>query len=174
MSDTTTLSPATNQVGELRTRIALGAVGVLVGVYGAYVLLGLGWDNLLKTFYWLAGGVIIHDGIIGFAMVAVGVAVVVVPHRVRAPIATGLIVIGTVTMTAIPMLGRFGERTDNATLLDRNYTVGWLVFAALVVIGGGLGVLRSVRRGDPDREVYGDTDREPHDEQSLDDTKDAS
>ena len=93
--------------------------------------------------------------------------VVLVPSRVRGPVATGLIVLGTVTATAIPMLGRFGERADNATLLDRNYTVGWLVFALLVVIGTGVGVWRSLR--DPGDSVYGDTDREPHDEESLDD-----
>ena len=38
----------------------------------------------------------------------------------------GGVVLGSLTLLAIPVLGRFGERPDNATLLDRNYTVGWL------------------------------------------------
>ena len=41
--------------------------------------------------------------------------------------------------------------TDNPWLLDRNYTLGWLVLAGLVVLAvvvGGL-VLRSRRRNTP-------------------------
>lgn len=127
-------------------RPALVALGVAVGVYGGYLLLAQGLDNLVAAVIWLAAGVILHDGVIGPVLVALGVAVVMlVPHRVRAPIAAGLIVLGTVTMTAVPMLGRFGERPDNPTLLDRNYTVGWLVFAVLVLAGTALGVLRALR-----------------------------
>jgi hypothetical protein len=47
----------------------------------------------------------------------------------------GLVVLATVTVTAIPVLGSWGARPDNATLLDRNYLLGWLVFATLVVLG---------------------------------------
>ena len=31
------------------------------------------------------------------------------------------------------MLGRFGAKDDNATLLDRNYGLGWLGIVVLVV-----------------------------------------
>ena len=41
---------------------------------------------------------------------------------------------GTVTLVAVPVLGRFGARPDNPTLLDRNYSLGWLVLAALIVV----------------------------------------
>ena len=32
------------------------------------------------------------------------------------------------------MLGRFGARPDNPTLLDRDYLVGWLVLAGVVLL----------------------------------------
>ena len=64
--------------------------------------------------------------------VAVGARVV--PGGFRAPAAAGLVVLGTVTLLAVPVLGRFGARPDNPTLLDRHYTLGWLVLAAVVLL----------------------------------------
>ena len=43
-------------------------------------------------------------------------------------------VLGPVTLLAVPVLGRFGERPDNPTLLDRDYTAGWLVLAGLTAL----------------------------------------
>lgn len=57
------------------------------------------------------------------------------PSRARAIVTAGLIVLVTVTITAVPVLGSWGARSDNPTLLDRNYVLGWLVFAILVVVG---------------------------------------
>jgi hypothetical protein len=56
------------------------------------------------------------------------------PSAARMPAAAGLVVLGTLTVVAIPFLGRFGAREDNPTLLDRNYVGGYLVVVALVVI----------------------------------------
>ena len=36
----------------------------------------------------------------------------------------GFVVLGSVTLLAMPVLGRFGARPDNPTLLDRDYSVG--------------------------------------------------
>ena len=49
------------------------------------------------------------------------------PRSVRAPAAVALVVLGSVTLLAVPVLGRFGARPDNPTLLDRDYSAGWLV-----------------------------------------------
>ena len=57
----------------------------------------------------------------------------VLPASARAPAIVGFVVLGSVTLLAVPVLGRFGARPDNVTLLDRHYVVGWLVFAALTV-----------------------------------------
>ena len=58
----------------------------------------------------------------------------VVPPRARTRVTVALIVIATVTVSAIPVLGRFGARPDNPTILPRDYVGGWLVLVALVVV----------------------------------------
>jgi hypothetical protein len=119
----------------MRTRLALGALGVLVGAYGAWLVLSRGHD-LLDLLIWLAAGVVLHDGVLALVVLVGGtVAVRLLPKAAKAPAVVGLVVLGTVTLLAVPVLGRFGERSDNPTLLDRDYTAGWLVFAALVVVG---------------------------------------
>lgn len=117
-------------------RPAIGAIGVLVALYGAWLLLGSAdTGDLLNLAFWLGGGVIAHD--VGVAAVALVVAVLVLrwlPPAARLPAAAGLVVLGTFTVVAIPFLGRFGALEDNPTLLDRNYVGGYLVVVALVVV----------------------------------------
>ena len=54
--------------------------------------------------------------------------------------------LGSVTLLAVPVLGRFGARADNPTLLDRDYIAGWLVLAGLVAVGVAAGTLVRSRR----------------------------
>lgn len=121
--------------GVSTTRSALGALGFLVGVYGAYLLLSRqDLDQLLSAAIWLAGGVVVHDGLVALAalgLVALGARLL--PAAARTPAAVGFVVLGSITILAIPMLGRFGAKDDNATLLDRNYGLGWLGIVVLVV-----------------------------------------
>lgn len=118
----------------MRTRLLVGLPGFAAGVYGAALLLELGLRNLRASVVWLAGGLIVHDGILAPAVLVLGaVAARLLPAPVRGPAVVGLIVLGTVTVVAVPVLGRFGARTDNPTLLDRPYLSGWLVVAALTL-----------------------------------------
>jgi hypothetical protein len=135
----------------VRARIALGTLGVLVGLYGAWLLVSRqDLDQLVDAALWLASGVVLHDAVLApvvLALVAVGARLA--PAYARAPAVAGLVVLGTSTVLAIPVLGRFGARADNPTLLDRNYTAGWLVLAGLVllcVIVGALAARRRARR----------------------------
>lgn len=99
-------------------------------------LLELGAANLASTLVWLAGGVLLHDGVLAPATVAAAaLGIVVLPARLRSPVAAGFLVLATVTVTAVPVLGRFGAREDNPTLLDRDYTTGWVVLALSVLTG---------------------------------------
>lgn len=118
-------------------RLGLGALGVVVAGYGAFRLLELGWSNLVATAVWLAGGVLVHDALLAPATIVVcAVAVLAIRSRAwRAAAAGGFLVLGTVTVTAVPVLGRFGAKPDNPTLLDRPYVAGWLAFASLVLAG---------------------------------------
>jgi hypothetical protein len=110
-------------------------LGLGAAAYGAKQLLDLGLDNLVATMEWVVGGVALHDGLLAPLCVVAGVLLVRATHgRMRAAIVVGAIVLGTVTISAVPVLGRFGARADNATLLDRSYVAGWFVFAGLTVL----------------------------------------
>jgi hypothetical protein len=123
-------------------RLAVGAAGAVIGLFGVYLLLGQGLANLLSTLVWLVGGLVLHDGVLAMATVAVvWVGALTVPGRYRSAVAAAFLVLATVTLTAVPVLGRFGARADNPTLLDRDYVVGWLVLAAAVVAVTAVGVL---------------------------------
>jgi hypothetical protein len=131
----------------MRSRVLIALPGVAAAAYGVVLLLRNGLADLVSTAVWLASGVVLHD----FVLVPVTLAVCwlglrLVPTGRRAPVAAGLLVLGSLTIVAMPVLGRFGARSDNATLLDRNYTVGWLVVAALTVVAVVVGVLLSDRR----------------------------
>ena len=113
---------------------ALGAIGVLLAAYGGWLLVTRGHD-LDNVVVWLVAGVVLHDGVLAVATIVLGaIAVRLVPPPARAPLAVGFVVLGSVTLLAVPVLGRFGERPDNTTLLDRDYTAGWLVLAAITAV----------------------------------------
>lgn len=148
----------------MSARLALGGIGVLIGLYGVFRLLELGWDNLVATVVWLAGGVVLHDAVLApLVIVVCALAVLALRSRPwRAAAAGGLVVLGTVTLTAVPVLGRFGAKPDNPTLLDRSYVVGWLVLALLVVLGtllAGWWATRRTSATDPAPDP--EPDREP-------------
>ena len=123
----------------MRTRVLLGALGVAVAAYGAWLLLQEGadnsWADLVDTAVWLAGGVVLHDFVLVPLTLLLGLALIrLLPENLRAPVAGGLVVLGTVTLMAVPVLGGWGANADNPTILDRNYRVGWLVVAGVTML----------------------------------------
>jgi hypothetical protein len=135
--------PASHGGGMSLARGLLMVGGTVVGAVGAWKLLQLGLGNLVAAIWWLAGGVAAHDGVLAPAtVVLLVVGARVLPAWLRGPMTVGFVVLGTVTVSAIPVLGRFGARPDNPTLLDRNYVAGWLVFALLVAVTVAAGAWR--------------------------------
>jgi hypothetical protein len=132
----------------VRTRVLLGAAGVVVGAYGAYLLLSRQeGEQLTSAAIWLASGVVIHDFVIAplvVAVVALGARVLPAPARV--PAVVGMVVLGTVTAFAIPVLTRFGNKVDDDGLLDRSYVTSWLVVAAVVLLGVVVAAVTRARR----------------------------
>jgi hypothetical protein len=117
-------------------RGGLVVMGSAIGLFGIWSLLRLGVSNLLWAAVWLAGGVLAHDvALTAVTLGLVAVGLLVLPRWARAPFAVGFVVLGSVTVMAIPVLGRFGARPDNPSLLDRSYGVGWLVLAGIVAVG---------------------------------------
>ncbi|MEO6510559.1 MAG: hypothetical protein ABIO16_06185 [Nocardioides sp.] len=128
----------------MRFRLLIGAIGVAGAAYGAWLLLQ---QDYLSTAVWLAVGVVLHDFVLVPLTLGLGwVAVRVVPPGWRSPLAVGLLVLGSVTLMAVPVLGGWGANTDNATILDRHYVTGWLVVATLVLAGVVAGAVLSRRR----------------------------
>jgi hypothetical protein len=138
-------------------RAVLGAAGVLLTAYGAWLLLSRqDLDRNLDVALWLAGGVVVHDLVLGSAVIAVSLlATRLLPAVARPAAGAGLVVLGSLTVLAVPFLGAFGRDNapDNPTLLDRDYTAGYLVLVAtvmmLVVLPVLLHTLRS-RRAAPE------------------------
>ncbi|MER7606614.1 hypothetical protein [Nocardioides sp. NPDC127503] len=125
--------------------ILLGTVGM---AYGAWLLVSrqdLG--QIVEVVIWLAAAVVIHDGILAPAVLGLGwFGGRLLPRAVARGAVVVLVLLGPTVLVAIPVLGRFGAKPDNPTLLDRDYTQGLLVFAILCVCAGvavALGELRS-------------------------------
>lgn len=113
-------------------RLGVGALGVAATAYGLVLLLGLGTDQLVAVLVWFVGGVLAHDGFLAPLVVALGVLVAVrAPSQWRTPLLWVLVVLGPLTLVAVPVLGRFGAKADNPTLLDRPY---WLGYALIVIV----------------------------------------
>jgi hypothetical protein len=132
------------------TRGLLGAAGVVLVLVGLYHLLGTSLPDLVNVVLWLAGGVIAHDAVV--APLVVLLAVVVLPRLPswsRAPAVAGFVVLMSVTLLAVPALGRFGARDDVPSLLNRPYGVLWLGFAALVLLVVVVASLLRRRRSGP-------------------------
>lgn len=119
-------------------RWTLGGTGLAAAGYGALVLTERP-DDLLAIGTWLAGGVILHDLVL--APLVLGLCLVggrLLPHRHHRPAVLSLAVFGSVSILAIPVLGRFGAKSDNPTLLDRDYLLGWLLIGALTLLASVL------------------------------------
>ena len=126
--------------------MSLGALGVVLGLYGGWLVLSRGHDTL-NLAVWLVAGVVLHDAVLALAVLAVGAVILpVLPEAAKGPAVVGFLVLGSATLFAVPVLGRFGARADNPTLLDRNYWAGWLVLAALTVVAVGAATLVRSRR----------------------------
>ena len=130
-------------------RFSLGAVGVVLTLVGVWHLLGNGFADLVATVAWLAGGVVVHDALIAPLVVLLGVGLLPrLPSWGRGPGVAGFVVLLTVTLTAVPVLGRFGAKPDDPWLLPRPYGALWLGFALVVVVAVvGASVLRRRRSG---------------------------
>jgi hypothetical protein len=120
-------------------RLVVGGLGLLVLGWGLVLLVGLG-PRVVSVLTWLVGGVVLHDAVLAPVVVVLGVlAARVSPGWLRPSLVGLLVVLGPLTLVAIPVLGRFGARPDNPTLLDRPYWAGyWAVVVLAVLVAGWL------------------------------------
>jgi hypothetical protein len=146
-------------------RIALGLAGIALAYIGVRDLLGFDWSRLVSVLEWLIAGNVLHDVILAPLVVAAGVVLVrTLPAWARQPVVTGLVVIGVMTLVAVPVLGNFGNEATNPSLMPRNYWAGWFGFVALVIVAVAVGCWWN-RRGaagrDVERHTVGSEERSP-------------
>ena len=128
-------------------RVLLGAAGCALVVVGLVNLAVTDLSELVSIALWLGGGVAAHDAVFApLVLVAGGVGARFLPPWARAPVAAGLVVLVTVTLMAVPVLGRFGAKPDDPWLLDRPYGALWLAFAGVVAVCVVLASTRSRHR----------------------------
>lgn len=129
----------TSVEGSVAPRLLIGLGGVaLIGV-GLIEALGLGFVDLLWLAGWLAAGVFAHDVVIAPGTAALSKLAADRWHvRVRRIPAVAIVCTGSLTLIALPLLGRQGSVAGNPTLLGRNYLAGWASACLLVLIGAFL------------------------------------
>ena len=170
MTSSPVSGPASGGKGLLVFRTLLGAAGIVLALVGVRDLLGFDWSRLLPTLEWLVVGNVLHDAVLAPLVVVLGVLLVrVAPEWARQPLATGFVVLGAMTLIAIPVLGNYGNAATNPSLMPRNYWAGWLVLVVLVLVGVAAGCWRN-RRGaagpDVERHTVGGEPTPPEDREA--------
>jgi hypothetical protein len=102
--------------------------------------------HLLRFF---ATGLATHDLLFAPAVLAAGVLVArSVPARWRAAVQAALLICGTATLYAYPLVRGYGHSLRNPTSLPRNYTAGLaiVVIAVCAAIAAGHLALTTLRR----------------------------
>jgi hypothetical protein len=111
-------------------RWALGAVGVVMGLWGAVLVLPLVDVDLAL---WFVAGPVVHDVLLAPLFAGIGLLVARwVPRPWRAAVLVGGTVTGVLVLLAVPLLWRPFGGSRNPGLLDRDYPAGLLVAVAVV------------------------------------------
>lgn len=112
----------------MKARLVIGAVGTAAMGVGLSILLTDPYIHQpLDVVWWLAGAVVLHDGVLVPLVMALGAVL-----RPRGPLRAGLIAGACVTAVALPVL--FAPGTSNPTVLPLDYPRDWLVVLAAVAV----------------------------------------
>ncbi|RPF39214.1 hypothetical protein [Streptomyces sp. TLI_185] len=114
-------------------RVTAGAVGVTLMGVGAFLLMDV--RDLSDVLVWLGGAVVLHDAVIAPVVLLAGL--LLVRGGVRGPVRGALLVVGALTMVALPVLLRPGK-TANSSVLPLDYPRNWLIAVVAVATGAAL------------------------------------
>ncbi|MFG2334326.1 hypothetical protein ACGFMM_32660 [Streptomyces sp. NPDC048604] len=112
-------------------RYLVGGCGVVLMAFGGALLLEL--PEPWRVGVWLAGGVLVHDGLIAPLVIAIAALAAAAGLRLRGVPRAALIVAGSLTVIAVPPLLRPGG-VANASVLPLDYTRNWLLAMAAVAV----------------------------------------
>ena len=95
----------------------------------------------------VVGAAVTHDLVVVPTVLAVGLVLRRTPAWVKGPLQGTLLICAVVVLASVPVLGRFGARSDNDSLLPRDYWTGLAATLGVVVLGGSsLAAVRLLRR----------------------------
>ncbi|MDQ6524000.1 hypothetical protein RB608_10330 [Nocardioides sp. LHD-245] len=120
-------------------RAALVAVGTIAMGYGGWLLLST--QNLTQvgqTALWAGAAVVAHDLLLVPVVLMLGWLVRRSGSgRPVLAAAAVLVLLGPVSLAAVPVFVGLGADPDMPTLLSRDYLLGWGVLASGIVLAGG-------------------------------------
>ncbi|WP_375481301.1 hypothetical protein [uncultured Jatrophihabitans sp.] len=122
----------------MRTRIALGVLGVALGLFGVFRLLTqIDTPDLIQLLIWLVVAVALHDGVLSPVLLAVGAALARIPARARAVLQAALVVGALITVIALPLIHRAYTLPSQKAILRQDYGANLGILLAIVA-GGAL------------------------------------
>ncbi|HYR17537.1 MAG TPA: hypothetical protein VEQ67_25480 [Mycobacterium sp.] len=114
-------------------RVTLVVLGLVVGVYGAVLVLDNPPVIIIRIVVWALVGIVLHDLVFAPICVALGFAGRrLISGRWWPPIALAALCSVVLVFLAVPVYGKPGMRPDNMTVLDRNYELGLWISLAIV------------------------------------------
>jgi len=133
-------------------RCALGAVGIAAIAFGLWSMREFDFSQLSSVVIWLGVGTVLHDGVL--APIVVGLCVVaarILPKSAHKAAAVALVVWGTLTVMALPVLSGKGGKPGIETLLNHDYRLNWLLgtigVLMIVIVAAGVSHLSNRRSG---------------------------
>jgi hypothetical protein len=127
-----------------RWRVVLAVAGIALGLYGVGQLFtDVSWSSLALVGLWLILALVIHDGLLSPAVVAVTVLLDRIPSRPRRYLQAGLIMAALVTVIAMPMINQERRQPPSKALLQQDFGVNLVIL--LGIIAGGCLVAYAIR-----------------------------
>jgi len=127
-----------------RLRVLFGVAGALLLAYGLKILIPLlGRNHPVSLAKWLIATVVIHDGVLVPATMALGwLLTVAIRPRARRYVQGFLISSALVTAVTLPMIHRRGRSAPGLALLQQDYALHlfWVIVAIGVVTAMGYAV----------------------------------
>ena len=154
--------------GISRIRLVIGAVGVLVALFGlARLVSQTPGSHLLVLAVWLVGALVLHDAVLSPMIISIGAVLRRVPARARSYVQGALVAGGIVTIIAIPLMYRAGSQPDVKAILDQNFPANLTVLLALITATAVMSyLLRVVREQQTAGPARARNDRMPEDRAS--------
>ncbi|MCQ4046189.1 hypothetical protein NON19_30135 [Streptomyces rubrisoli] len=126
----------------MKSRLVIGALGLAAMGIGLSILLTDPYvRDPLDVVWWLAGAVLLHDGVL-VPVVLVAGAALRVPRWMRGPLRGGLIAAGCVAAVALPAVLRPGP-VANPSVLPLDYGRGLLIATGAVAAATAVAAVRS-------------------------------